>query len=192
MSASTYTLLKNGVDRPVELNFVDGYGIVRFQPYQALYVDESRFANDALTQAQLREYLETGVLRVVGLHLVPSEITDIDDVVDEIIKGRESNTRGVTFLSLDDRMEAMENDLLDVVTVAEQPDDEFNVPSDVLYQGLRNELDEAMKHPNSDYVYPSLKARLDAIYNLTNPGELTAIRQSVDEILKILNGYTVV
>lgn len=189
---SLYTLLKSGVARPVEINFSDGQDPVRFKPYEAVYVSEIRLQKDSIATAQLQEYLNDGVLRIVGIHLTPTQVMSIEDAIDEILKGRESTTRGITFLSIDDRMEAMENDLLDVVTVSDLPEDEFNVPEDVMYEALLNELKEARKNQMGNYSYKSLKERLDALcddiqrvdYRNIDINQLQALPDKVEQLSK--------
>lgn len=199
---SLYTLLKSAVSRPVEINFTEGEP-VRFKPYESLYVSEERLANDSVATSQLKEYLDSTVLRCLGMHLVPTEVMSIDEVIDEIINARESSTRGVRFFSIDDRMEAMENDLLDVVTVSDLPEDEFNTPSDVMYNAIMNELIEARKNQKGDYSYGSLKERLDALCDaidrvdyrnvdvntlLALPEQVRNLSNQVEELTRRLQG----
>lgn len=192
---SLYTLLKSGVPRPVEINFSDGQEPIRFKPYEAQYVEEERLRKDTVATAQLHELLSDGVLRIVGIHLTPTEVISIEDAIDEILKGRESTTRGILFLSLDDRMEAMENDLLDVVSVSDLPEDEFNTPDDIMYTALLNEIKEARKNQMGDYSYPSLKKRLDALcdaiqsvtYDNIDISALQSLPERFNELEKTVN-----
>ena len=89
-------------------------------------------------------------------------------------------------------MEAMENDLLDVVTVSDLPEDEFNVPEDVMYEALLNELKEARKNQMGNYSYKSLKERLDALcddiqrvdYRNIDINQLQALPDKVEQLSK--------